>query len=78
MLLGERQAALLNLLCVPMTTQELARRLGLTPSAVSQRVGVLRSAGLVSSSRSGKYVWHQLSVRGLRVLDVLSGQEASS
>lgn len=73
--LGERQAALLALLCVPMTTQELAQRLRLTSSAVSQRVGALRTVGLVSSSRTGKFVWHQLSVRGLRVLHVISNGE---
>ncbi|MFC5848576.1 ArsR/SmtB family transcription factor [Deinococcus petrolearius] len=73
--LGERQAALLALLCVPMTTQELARRLNLTSSAISQRVRALRAVGLVSSSRAGKFVWHQLSVRGLHVLHVVSNGE---
>ncbi|WP_216322469.1 ArsR/SmtB family transcription factor [Deinococcus aestuarii] len=72
--MGERRAALLSLLCVPLTTQELARRLGLTPSAVSQQVGTLRAVGLVTSSRSGRYVWHQLSVRGLQVLTALSDE----
>lgn len=73
--LGERQAALLVLLCVPMTTQELTQQLRLTSSAVSQRVGALRAVGLVSLSRTGKFVWHQLSVRGLRVLHVVSDGE---
>lgn len=71
-LLGERQAALLSLLRAPMTTQKLARQLQLTPSAVSQRVVALKSAGLVTSTRSGRFVWHQLSERGSRVLRAIS------
>lgn len=74
-LLGKRQSALLSLLRAPITTQKLAQQLRLTPSAVSQRLVALRSAGLVTSSRSGRFVWHQLSERGSQVLRVLSDAE---
>ncbi len=38
---------------------ELARILGLAPSAVSRQVALLRDAGLVAERRSGRFVWFQ-------------------
>ncbi|MEH0933630.1 ArsR/SmtB family transcription factor [Micromonospora psammae] len=40
----------------PASTTELAFRTGLTPGAVSQHLGLLRSAGLVGAARSGRLV----------------------
>ncbi|GII06066.1 ArsR/SmtB family transcription factor [Planobispora takensis] len=55
-LLGRARALLLEALRSPATTTELARALGVTPSAVSQHLGVLRASGLVARERSGRTV----------------------
>jgi DNA-binding transcriptional ArsR family regulator len=41
-----------------LATTELARRFGLSAGAVSQRLAVLRAAGLASKHRDGKRVLH--------------------
>ncbi|HVD27023.1 MAG TPA: DUF5937 family protein, partial [Mycobacteriales bacterium] len=56
--LGGTRAGLLAALAGPATTTELAARLGVTPGAVSQHVGALRSAGLVVSDRAGRRSVH--------------------
>jgi biotin operon repressor len=56
--LGRGRAALLAALDAPSSTSDLARRLGITPGAVSQHVGALRAAGLVASDREGRSVLH--------------------
>jgi DNA-binding transcriptional ArsR family regulator len=43
----------------------LARRLGVTQSAVSQHLRVLRQAGLVRGERQGPYVHYSLDQDGL-------------
>ncbi|MFD9796191.1 DUF5937 family protein [Streptomyces sp. NPDC059070] len=55
-LLGAARARLLALLAEPATTTELARRLGVTPGAVSQHLSVLYDAGLLSRARRGRGV----------------------
>jgi Mn-dependent DtxR family transcriptional regulator len=40
----------------PASTTDLARRLNVTPSAVSQHLAVLRATGLVGRSRAGRVV----------------------
>ncbi len=67
-LLGEPRARLLEALCSPATTAGLARRLGVTPSAVSQHLAVLHRAGLVDRQRSGRTVLYQTSELGLALL----------
>ncbi|WP_317621105.1 DUF5937 family protein [Streptomyces sp. CBMA123] len=56
--LGRTRAALLAELAEPLSTPELATRLGVTPGAVSQHLGALRGAGLVSTHRSGRTAVH--------------------
>ncbi|MFG2292081.1 ArsR/SmtB family transcription factor [Streptomyces sp. NPDC048603] len=51
------------------TTTELARRLGISPSSASQHTGVLREAGLVSSTRHRNTVRHTLTRQGLALLE---------
>lgn len=70
-LLGHGRAVLLRGLTVPTTTGELAHRLGVTPSAVSQQVSDLRRAGLVADRRAGRLVHHTLSARGEALLRLL-------
>ncbi len=68
LLLGEPRTRLLEALCSPATTTALARRLGVTPSAVSQHLAVLHRGGLVDRQRSGRTVLYQTSELGLALL----------
>jgi DNA-binding transcriptional ArsR family regulator len=63
-LLGPPRARLLGLLDRPASTTELARRLAVSPSAVSQHLRVLRAAGLLSRARSGRSVLYLRSPLG--------------
>jgi DNA-binding transcriptional ArsR family regulator len=67
-LLGVARARLLGALRSPATTTMLARRLGVTPSAVSQHLAVLHRGGLVDRQRSGRAVLYQASELGLALL----------
>jgi hypothetical protein len=68
-LLGAPRARLLRLLAEPMSTIDIARRLTVTPSAVSQHLRVLHDAGLVSRARAGRYVLYRRSELGDRLVD---------
>ena len=48
----------------PATTTELAHRLSVSPSAVSQHLRVLRAAGLLNGARSGRSVLYLRSPLG--------------
>ena len=63
-LLGRARAELLEALRSPATTTDLARALGVTPSAVSQHLGVLRDSGLVARERSGRTVLYMTTALG--------------
>lgn len=52
----------------PATTTEPARALGVTPSAVSQHLTVLRENGLVERERSGRQVLYLISALGTSLL----------
>jgi DNA-binding transcriptional ArsR family regulator len=67
-LLGNRRAQLLVLLRAPHTTAELARRLHVTPSAISQHLSALRDAGLISSEHLGRQHLHMTSQLGQQLL----------
>lgn len=54
--LGPTRAALLAALAEPAATIDLARRCDLTPGGVSQQLGLLHRAGLVSRHRVGRRV----------------------
>jgi DNA-binding transcriptional ArsR family regulator len=58
-LLGRGRAAVLSCLALPMSTTELALRLGLSAPAVSQHLGILRRSGLATSWRSGRRVLYR-------------------
>lgn len=58
-LLGRPRARLLAMLSEPLPTIELARRLAVTPSAVSQHLQVLHDAGLVGRARAGRLVLYR-------------------
>ncbi|MGW2376683.1 MarR family transcriptional regulator [Kitasatospora sp. NPDC001683] len=63
-LLGAPRARLLVLLEEPLPTVELARRLRVTPSAVSQQLRVLHATGLVVRARDGRQVLYRRSGLG--------------
>ena len=63
-LIGRRRAALLVALAGPASTTELARRLSVTPGAVSQHLGVLRACGLVTGRRVGRRILYARTVAG--------------
>jgi hypothetical protein len=69
-LLGTPRARLLGQLDEPLATAEVARRLGVTPSAVSQHLQVLYATGLVTRARDGRHVLYRRSPLG----DQLIGQ----
>jgi DNA-binding transcriptional ArsR family regulator len=68
-LLGAPRARLLGALRSPATTSALARRFGVTPSAVSQHLTVLHRGGLIERQRSGRTVLYQASELGVSLLD---------
>ncbi|RFS87036.1 transcriptional regulator [Actinomadura spongiicola] len=67
-LVGEPKARLLRLLEEPLATVELAHRLRVTPSAVSQHLRVLFDSGLVTRTRDGRRVLYHRSSLGDRLL----------
>ncbi|SFE01850.1 Helix-turn-helix domain-containing protein [Actinopolyspora alba] len=68
-LLGAPRARLLALLDEPTPTVELARRLGVTASAVSQHLRVLYDSGLLIRIRDGRHVLYRRSSIGDRLLE---------
>ncbi|MCM2579154.1 ArsR/SmtB family transcription factor [Streptomyces meridianus] len=68
-LLGAPRARLLTLLEEPLATVEIARRLRVTPSAVSQHLRVLRATGMVTRARDGRQVLYWRSRLGDRLVD---------
>lgn len=67
-LLGDRRATLLAALDEPASTTGLAARCGLPVSSVSEHLAVLRTAGLVSSRRTGRSVQHTRTPLGSALL----------
>lgn len=63
-LLGRTRALLVQMLDEPLPTVEIARRLGITPSAVSQHLQVLHSGGLVTRARDRRQVLYRRSPLG--------------
>jgi len=63
-LLGGPRARLLQLLAEASSTADLAVRLGVTPSAVSQQLQLLRRNGLVGATRAGRRVLYRRSELG--------------
>jgi hypothetical protein len=66
-LLGAPRTTVLRLLAEPLPTVEIARLLGVTPSAVSQHLKVLHTTGLVTRARDGRRVLYRRSALGDRL-----------
>ncbi|RDI69235.1 ArsR/SmtB family transcription factor [Nocardia pseudobrasiliensis] len=67
-LLGVTRARALQSVIQQRTTTELALDLGLTIGAASMQAKALREAGLITSQRDGKAVWHQCTALGIDLL----------
>jgi DNA-binding transcriptional ArsR family regulator len=63
-LMGRSRATILTELDRPASTVELARRLGMGASRVSQHLAVLRAAGLVAGHRQGRSVLYARTAPG--------------
>jgi DNA-binding transcriptional ArsR family regulator len=63
-LVGRPRARLLSALRSPATTTVLAREQGVSASAVSQHLGVLRATGLIAGDRVGRQVYYSLTDTG--------------
>lgn len=72
-LLGRTRATLLEALAEPASSTELARALGVTPSAVNQHLRVLHDAGLLTRARHGRSVLYLTSELGA----ALAGRSAT-
>ncbi|MFD9697620.1 DUF5937 family protein [Lentzea sp. NPDC059081] len=70
-LIGRSRAQLLAELDDPASTTQLARSLGMAPSAVGDHLTVLRRAGLLSKARSGRSVLYRRTPLG----DALAAQQ---
>ncbi|MEV4622563.1 metalloregulator ArsR/SmtB family transcription factor [Asanoa sp. NPDC049573] len=68
--LGATRAHLLELLRGPATTTELARRLALSPAAVSQHLRALHNAGLLTRSPNGRVVLYAATEPALALLRI--------
>jgi DNA-binding transcriptional ArsR family regulator len=64
-LIGRTRAALLSALAAPASTTGLAARTGIPVSSVSEHLGVLRANGLVSTTRTGRFLVHRRTTLGL-------------
>jgi DNA-binding transcriptional ArsR family regulator len=64
-LIGRTRAALLTALAAPASTTGLAARTGIPISSVSEHLGVLRANGLVSTTRTGRFLVHHRTTLGL-------------
>lgn len=63
-LIGAPRAQLLEMLAEPLPTVELARRLKVTPSAVSQHLKALHATALVTRARDGRQVLYRRTSLG--------------
>ncbi|GAA3201897.1 winged helix-turn-helix domain-containing protein [Nonomuraea helvata] len=68
-LLGRTRAYVLEEAARPMTTTELARRLGISLAMASRHTTVLRNAGLVASRREGNTIFHHITALGRGLLN---------
>ncbi|MFI5931740.1 ArsR family transcriptional regulator [Actinoplanes sp. NPDC051494] len=63
-LIGAKRATILRMLTVPATTSHLAAQLGMSLGGISGHLSVLRQAGLISRTRTGRAVLYATTPRG--------------
>jgi Helix-turn-helix domain/Family of unknown function (DUF5937) len=64
-LIGRTRAALLAALAEPASTTGLAARTGVPVSSVSEHLAVLRAGGLITTTRTGRFLLHQRTALGI-------------
>ncbi len=64
-LIGGTRAMLLGALAEPASTTGLAARCGLPLSTTSEHLAVLRANGLITTTRTGRYLHHQRTPLGI-------------
>jgi DNA-binding transcriptional ArsR family regulator len=69
-LIGRTRAALLTALAEPASTTGLAARAGIPVSSVSEHLAILRATGLVSTTRTGRFLIHQRTALGVALAGV--------
>jgi DNA-binding transcriptional ArsR family regulator len=74
MLLGRGRSEVFLSLETPSSTQEIARRLHLAQSGVSEHLSLLRQAGLVEAHRRGRSVYYRLSGTGIGLLRLFNAE----
>ena len=74
-LLGRGRGRILHQLTQLRTTTDLARRLGIAKSSVSEHVTTLRNSHLITSRRDGKAVWHTCTPLGLSLIRGCGGTQ---
>ena len=57
------------MLAEPQPTSEIARRLAVTPSAVSQQLQILHATGLVARARAGRQVLYRRTPLAEQLMD---------
>jgi DNA-binding HxlR family transcriptional regulator len=68
LMLGKSKAQLLMHLQTPCNNGELAQRLHVTPSAITQHLQQMHSAGLVEFHQNSRWVFYRLTARGEKLL----------
>ena len=64
-LIGRTRTVLLSALAEPASTTGLAARTGIPVSSVSEHLAILRAAGLVATTRTGRFLVHQRTALGI-------------
>lgn len=72
LLVGDARARILTALIQPQHTKALAKKLHLSEGAISQQLQRLKQVGLITSQRTGYYVYYRLTYRGEQFLELFS------
>lgn len=71
-LLGATRSKILAALTTPLQTTVVAGLVGVTPPTASEHLTILRDAGLIDSSRTGRTATHELTPAGRTLLEAAS------
>lgn len=72
---GRARARVLSALRTARTTEEVADDLGSATSTISEHLNALANAGLATRRRERRVVYYELSERGRRLFELLSGHQ---
>ncbi|MGI5041535.1 ArsR/SmtB family transcription factor [Streptomyces sp. JAC25] len=66
------RSKILAALATPLQTTVVARLVSVTPPTASEHLAILRDAGLIDTSRTGRTATHELTIAGRTLLDAAS------